>query len=75
MEVQQIYTGFGIDISSVDGDDSFELPIPATYIIGIDGKVRKAFVEPDYTKRLDPEMIIQVLQQMANEMKEIQTQP
>ena len=26
MEVQQIYTGFGIDISSVDGDDSFELP-------------------------------------------------
>jgi len=69
MELRQIYTGFGIDISSVDGDASFALPIPATYVIGTDGRVRKAFVEPDYTKRLDPEEIVQVLGQMAREIK------
>jgi peroxiredoxin len=67
MELRQIYAGFGIDISSVDGDDSFELPVPATYIIGIDGRIRKAFVEPDYTKRLDPEQIVRVLEQMSEQ--------
>jgi peroxiredoxin len=74
MELREIYAGFGIDIASVHGDKSFELPIPATYIIGSDGRVKKAFVEADYTKRLDPESIIQALEQMATEMKEIQTQ-
>lgn len=61
LELRAIYAGFGKDISKINGDETFELPIPATYIIGIDRKIRKAFVDPDYTKRLDPEHIIDVL--------------
>jgi peroxiredoxin len=64
-ELRPIYAGFGIDIPKVNGDATYELPIPATFIIGQDGKIRKAFVEADYTKRLDPEDIIEVLQRMA----------
>jgi peroxiredoxin len=63
-ELRPIYTGFGIDLSKANGDNTFELPIPATFIIGTDRKIRKAFVDTDYTKRLDPEEIIDALKRM-----------
>ncbi|OUL36250.1 peroxiredoxin-like family protein [Nostoc sp. 106C] len=44
-----------------NGDESFELPIPATFVVSPDGKVIYAFVDPDYTKRLDPIEIISIL--------------
>jgi peroxiredoxin len=64
-ELRPIYAGFGIDIPKVNLDETYELPIPATFIIASDGKIRKAFVEADYTKRLDPEEIVEVLEDMA----------
>ena len=64
LELRPIYAGFGIDLSKANGDNTFELPIPATFIIGTDRKIRKAFVDSDYTKRLDPEEIIDVLKRM-----------
>ena len=62
--LRPIYTGFGIDLSKANSDNSFELPIPATFVIGTDRKIRKAFVDADYTKRLDPEEIIDALKRM-----------
>jgi peroxiredoxin len=64
LELRPIYAGFGIDLPKANGDNTFELPIPATFIIGTDRKIRKAFVDADYTKRLDPEEIIDVLRRM-----------
>ncbi|NER01459.1 MAG: AhpC/TSA family protein [Okeania sp. SIO3C4] len=60
-ELRPIYQNFGIDLPAYNGDESFELPIPATYVIASDGTVIHAFVNPDYTQRLDPEEIINVL--------------
>ncbi len=57
-ELRPLYEGFGIDLPTHNGDDSFELPIPATYVIASDGSIVHAFVDPDYTKRLDPEEIV-----------------
>jgi len=54
-DLRPIYTEFGINLSAANGDDMFELPIPATYVIETDRKICMAFVEPDYAKRLDPE--------------------
>ena len=62
--LRPIYAGFGIDLPRANGDNTFELPIPATFIIGTDRKIRKAFVDADYTKRLDPEEIIDALKRM-----------
>ncbi len=64
LELRPIYAGFGIDLTKVNGDGTFELPIPATYIIGTDRKIRRAFVNTDYTRRLDPEEIIDALKKM-----------
>ncbi len=63
-ELRPIYADFGIDLRKSNGDDTFELPIPATYVIGTDREIKKAFVEADYTSRLDPEEIIAVLRGM-----------
>ncbi|MEM8717257.1 MAG: AhpC/TSA family protein, partial [Cyanobacteria bacterium P01_G01_bin.4] len=61
-QLRPIYTDFGIDIPTHNGDETFELPIAATYVIAPNGKVAHAFVDADYTKRLDPEDIVSALQ-------------
>ncbi len=63
-ELRPIYEGFGIDLPAHNGDETFELPIPATYIVDSNGTIIQAFVEADYTKRLDPEEIITTLQNL-----------
>jgi peroxiredoxin len=41
-----------------------ELPIPATYVLAPSGRIRLAFIKEDYTKRLDPEEILDALRGM-----------
>jgi peroxiredoxin len=36
-----------------NGDDSFELPIPASLLVDRKGIVRKTFIDPDFTQRLE----------------------
>jgi peroxiredoxin len=43
-----------------------ELPIPATFVLDRSGVVQLAYVDEDYTRRLDPEVILNKLQQMAS---------
>ncbi|MEQ8961908.1 MAG: peroxiredoxin-like family protein [Coleofasciculus sp. C2-GNP5-27] len=64
-ELRSIYQDFGIDLPAHNGEDTFELPIPATYVIAQDGTIIHAFVEVDYTKRLDPAEIIAALKQLS----------
>ena len=54
-------TGFKNDLTVRNGIDNFELPIPATFVIAQDGVIRLAFVDPDYTKRLEPQDIVETL--------------
>ena len=63
--LRPIYSSFGIDVPAHNGNETFELPIAATYVIGTDGKVAHAFVNADYTLRLDPVDIIAALQKLA----------
>lgn len=60
-ELRPLYQQWGIDIPAANGDDSFELPIPATYVIATDGVVKAAHVNKDYTKRMEPADIITAL--------------
>ncbi|MDJ0703536.1 MAG: peroxiredoxin-like family protein [Leptolyngbyaceae cyanobacterium MO_188.B28] len=63
-ELRPIYQGFGIDLPAHNGDKTFELPIPATYVIKSDGAIAHAFVDPDYTKRMDPADIVAALRSL-----------
>ncbi|MES9871507.1 MAG: peroxiredoxin-like family protein [Candidatus Sedimenticola sp. 6PFRAG7] len=59
--LRPIYQKIGIDIPAYNGDDSFMLPVPATYIIGQDGVILYDFVNADYTLRLEPSEIVAIL--------------
>lgn len=59
-----IYSNFNIDIPKSNGDNSYTLPIPATYIIDKQGAVRFRFADVDHTKRLDPRKLIDELNNM-----------
>lgn len=65
-KVQEIYQGFGIDLPGANGDESYELPVPATYIVTRDGIIRFAYINVDYTNRLDPETIIAELEKLKS---------
>jgi peroxiredoxin len=59
--LRPIYSGFGIDIPAHNGDATFELPLPATYVVATDGTVVYSFAHGDYTQRLNPAEIIEQL--------------
>ena len=64
-QLQPLYKQFGIDIPASNGDESYELPIPATYVVNPDGIIKLAFVDADYTKRLDPNEEIETLRNLS----------
>ena len=51
----------GIDIPAFNGDASFTLPVPASYVIDTDGIIRFHFINVDYTQRLEPDELLRVL--------------
>ena len=58
-----LYKSFKNDLPAFNGDDSWTLPMPARYVIGQDGVVLHANVEPDYTRRPEPEALLPWLHQ------------
>jgi peroxiredoxin len=62
--VRAAHKQVGADLPAYNGDASWELPIPGTFLIDQAGIVRLAFVDPDYTHRLDPSIIIAQLEKL-----------
>lgn len=60
----QVYLQLNNDITQHNGDGSWELPIPATYIIASDGKIAFSHVNADYLKRAEPQKVIAALAQI-----------
>jgi len=55
------------DLPAYNGEDSWELPMPGTFVIAPDGTVRLAFVDADWTRRLEPAAIFDAMWQLAND--------
>ncbi len=60
-EVIAWYRHIEIDFPVRYGNASWFLPIPATYVIGRDGVIRHAYVNPEFRERMDPAAILAVL--------------
>ena len=41
-----------LDLPAFQGNDSWMLPIPATFVVGRDGLIRARFIDPDYRNRM-----------------------
>lgn len=64
-EMRPLYLKWGLDVPACNGDDSWELPVPATYLAGTDRVVRAAHVDRDYTKRMEPGHILEALKELV----------
>jgi peroxiredoxin len=58
---EAVYRRAFVNLPFTNGDDSWELPIPATYVLGRDGTVLYASANEDYTERPEPAKIVQFL--------------
>jgi peroxiredoxin len=67
--LRQIYTRFGHSLPEKNGEESWNLPIPATFVIGVDHLIALASVDTDYRNRLEPEAIIAVLRYLQTGQK------
>lgn len=59
------YLEADLNFPLIYGNDSWFLPIPATYVIGRDGVIRHAYVNVDFRERLDPATILDVLKPLG----------
>ncbi|MDX7953887.1 peroxiredoxin-like family protein [Lichenihabitans sp. Uapishka_5] len=62
--LRPLYREIGIDLAAWNGDETHELPVPATYVVDQGGVVRWAFVEADFTRRADPRDAIAALKRL-----------
>ncbi len=66
-ELREVYAALGLDLPRVNGDESWRLPVPATFVVGRDGIIDLAGVEVDYRQRLAPELALEAVRLMHAE--------
>jgi peroxiredoxin len=64
-DLREAYLSLGIDLPAHNGDQSYELPLPATYVIDRGGTIRAVFADADYVKRMEPDDIFAALRTMV----------
>jgi peroxiredoxin len=57
-EVKRAMSSIGRDLDRYQGNASWFLPIPATFVVGSDGIIVARFVDPDYRRRMAVEQIV-----------------
>jgi peroxiredoxin len=60
-EMKQMIAAAGWDIPAYQGNTTWMLPIPATFVVGTDGRVAARFVDPDYRRRMATEDMLDAL--------------
>ena len=56
--IRQLNEAIEIQLETSQGNDGWFVPIPATFVVGADGRVIARTVDPDFRKRMDIEDII-----------------
>jgi peroxiredoxin len=60
-ELQAMYESIMTKLPGYNGDQSWELPLAATYVVQPDGRILWARVDADWRKRPEPGEILKVL--------------
>ena len=56
---------FDLDLKAINGNEDYEFPIPATYVVKQDGTIHYAYIDADYMKRLEPEVLLYKLKELT----------
>lgn len=60
-ELIPIYDKMKMDILEANRNGTYELPFPATYIVNKNYEIIHSFVDVDFTKRLEPKEILNII--------------
>ncbi|MGZ4841581.1 MAG: peroxiredoxin-like family protein, partial [Candidatus Angelobacter sp.] len=60
-EMQAMYESIMTKLPGYNGDQSWELPLAATYVVQTDGKSSWAIIDADWRRRPEPEELLQIL--------------
>src|SRR6202008_4534654 len=65
-QLRELYRQFGHPLDLFNGPDCKQhLPLPATFLIDRNGRIRLTHVDADYTQRLDPDDVVAKLSELA----------
>lgn len=65
-ELAELYRSVGHDLPVTNGNGRWSLPVPATYVVGRDGRIVFAHVEADYRRRAEPEDVLEALRSLQH---------
>ena len=68
-KIMDMYRGFGIDLAHFQGNGGWFLPVPATLVVGRDGRVTARFVDPDFRQRMRTEDIVEAVREAARGLR------
>lgn len=60
-DLQEKYKKYGVDLAKANGNPSQTLPVPATFVIGKNGKIKFLHYDPDYKNRSSTKEILEHL--------------
>lgn len=64
-EMQQFMLARNANPPLSQGNDSWFLPVPATFVVGRDGLIKARHVDPDYRTRMEVDSVLEALRQAA----------
>ena len=65
-EIRELYEGpMKILLPEVNGDASWTLPVPGTFVVDQAGIVRWRFVDPDHTRRAEPAELVAAVRSLG----------
>lgn len=65
--LRDFYKKIGVDLPAFNGDESWELPVPGTFVVAQDGIIRLAYANANWTHRLEPGALLDALRALESE--------
>lgn len=60
-EMEEYMRAIGRDLPAYQGNDAWTLPIPATFVVEQNGRIKARFADPDYRQRMEVDQLIEAL--------------
>ena len=60
--LQPVYADFGIDLAATNPEAGWRLPVPATFVVDQERKIRARYLNADYRYRMEPADILKALE-------------
>ena len=60
-ELRTLYEQFDMALTKENADGSWDLPVPAVFVVDRDGHVRARHVDPDYRVRMEPADVVEAV--------------